>query len=115
MPLKPAPKNPAIISAMKPLVFLAALMLSVLPATGQAQSDVITLEVEGGIGVATADYILSGIEYAEAQNAELIVLKLDTPGGLVASMRDIVSGILNSSVPFATYVAPSGARADSAG
>ncbi|MDX1499641.1 MAG: nodulation protein NfeD [Woeseiaceae bacterium] len=100
---------------MKALTIFAALLLALRPAAAEAQGKVVILEVSGGIGVATADYILSGIEYAEEQNAELIVLTLDTPGGLVASMRDIVSGILNSEVPVATYVAPAGARADSAG
>ena len=73
------------------------------------------LEVEGGIGVATADYVISGIEYAEENSAELVIINLDTPGGLVSSTRDIIQKILGSTVPVATYVSPEGARADSAG
>jgi len=82
---------------------------------GAADNRVVVLEVKGGIGVATTDYILSGLEYAEAQRAELVVLAIDTPGGLVNATRDIIQGILGSSVPVATYVSPAGARAASAG
>ena len=82
---------------------------------GAAGSSIVVLEVKGGIGVATADYILSGLEYAEAQQAELVILAIDTPGGLVSATRDIIQGILGSSVPVATYVSPSGAHAASAG
>ena len=76
---------------------------------------VVVLDVSGGIGVATADYVLSGIEHAEATDARLVIINMDTPGGLMAPMRDIVQAILGSSVPVATYVTPAGARADSAG
>jgi membrane-bound serine protease (ClpP class) len=87
--------------------------LSVQPAS--ASSQVVELQVTGGIGVATADYVVSGIEHAESIGAALVILNIDTPGGLVAPMRDIVQAILNSQVPVATYVTPAGARADSAG
>ena len=73
------------------------------------------LEVKGGIGVATAEYIVSGIRHAEDRDAELLVIKIDTPGGLLNPMRDIIQDILASRVPVATYVTPDGARADSAG
>jgi membrane-bound serine protease (ClpP class) len=78
-------------------------------------ANVVELEVKDGIGVATADYVISGIEYAEEIGAELVIINLDTPGGLVKPMRDIVQAILGSRVPIATFVAPAGARADSAG
>lgn len=76
---------------------------------------VVQLEIDGPIGVATADYLLSGIDHAEETSAELVVITIDTPGGLVKPMREIVQRILASSVPVAAYVTPAGARADSAG
>lgn len=102
---------------MKNLTFaLLALATSLLaPPSAQAQNKVLVLDIEGGIGVATREYLLSGIEYAEETDAALIVVQLDTPGGLVKPMRDMVEAMLGSGVPIATYVAPSGARADSAG
>jgi len=78
-------------------------------------SQVVELEVKDGIGVATADYLISGIEHAEEINAELVIINMDTPGGLMKPMRDMVQKILASSVPVVTYVTPAGARADSAG
>ncbi len=80
-----------------------------------AENKVIVLEIKGGIGVATADYVISGIEHAEETGASLIVIEMDTPGGLMAPMRDIVQAVLGSGVPVATYVTPAGSRADSAG
>ncbi|MEJ2273334.1 MAG: nodulation protein NfeD, partial [Woeseiaceae bacterium] len=80
-----------------------------------APGTVVELEIEGGIGVATADYISAGIEYAVESGAELIIINIDTPGGLVKPMRTIVQDILASPIPVATYVTPPGARADSAG
>ncbi|WP_405220370.1 NfeD family protein [Lentisalinibacter sediminis] len=73
------------------------------------------LHLEGAIGAATADFITGGIRQAEEEAADLVIIRMDTPGGLDSSMRDIISAILNSSVPVATYVSPAGARADSAG
>ena len=80
-----------------------------------APSTVVELEIEGGIGVATADYVSAGIEYATETGAELIIINIDTPGGLVKPMRGIVQDILAASVPVVVYVTPPGARADSAG
>ena len=95
--------------------FLVALILVFSAVSAQADGNVVVLNIKGGIGVATAEYILSGIEHAETSGAELIIIDMDTPGGLMAPMRDIVQAILGSSVPVATYVTPAGARADSAG
>lgn len=100
---------------MKTLVVIATLLLGFLAAEAQADGKVVVLEIKGGIGVATAEYVISGLEHAAEIDAELVIIDMDTPGGLMAPMRDIVQAILGSSVPVATYVTPAGARADSAG
>ena len=89
----------------------AAMTEEALPRDGVA----VLVEIQDAIGPATKEHFLSGLEAAEDQGAGLVLLVLDTPGGLDAAMRDIIQGILNSSVPVVTYVSPSGARAASAG
>ena len=75
----------------------------------------IMLTVDGAIGPATTDYLTRGIETAEERGVDLLVIRMDTPGGLTAATRDIVKAIRGSQVPVATWVAPGGARAASAG
>ncbi len=73
------------------------------------------IDIDGAIGPATSDYVATALADAADKNAALVVLRMDTPGGLDTAMRAIIRDILASPVPVAAYVAPSGARAASAG
>ena len=80
-----------------------------------AANSVVVIPVNGAIDPASADFIVRSLRRAADERAQLAVLQLDTPGGLDTSMRQIIKAILGSPVPVATFIAPSGARAASAG
>ncbi|MBO6564091.1 MAG: nodulation protein NfeD [Pseudomonadales bacterium] len=103
------------------ILTIAFALLTSLALTNQAQleetpsSHIWLIEIDGAIGPATSDYVLRGFEQASSSNASLIVIRINTPGGLDGAMRDIVQGILSSDIPVVSYVGPKGARAASAG
>ena len=102
--------------------WLAALVAGVLvwgvlsaDAAGSEPRRAVVIELDGAIGPGAAGYILRSLRRAQQQHAAAVILRLDTPGGLDSAMRDIIRAMLASPIPVLAYVAPSGARAASAG
>ncbi len=117
----PAPPRCAVLSVRACCRLLPLLALALLPALAPAQPMpqagrvALLLTVEGGIGPGIAEYIVDGLDRAADRGAALVVIRVDTPGGLDAATRRIVQAMLASPVPVAIWVAPRGARAASAG
>ncbi|MES1954725.1 NfeD family protein [Salinisphaera hydrothermalis] len=98
------------------LIALAATLTALSVALASSNDNAAReISIDGAIGPAIGNYVVDEIKQADADHVPVIILRLDTPGGLSASMRDIVKAILASPVPVIGYVAPSGARAASAG
>jgi membrane-bound serine protease (ClpP class) len=93
--------------------FWAAALLAALPAP--ARADIPVVELAGVVHAVSAAHVVEAIERADAAAAPLLVLRLDTPGGLDTAMRQIIERLLNCKTPVAVFVGPSGARAASAG
>jgi membrane-bound serine protease (ClpP class) len=94
-------------------IFILLALVASIPS--QEKSTIFTIEVDGIINPATAKFIMDSIDEASKEGGQCLIIQLDTPGGLMESMRVIVKKILTSNIPVIVYVSPKGARAASAG
>ncbi len=98
-----------------PVFFTVSLLLCLLALPAAAKSEAWLIDVRGAIGPALAHHVQQGLTEAQTAGAELVILRMDTPGGLDSAMRDMIRAELASDIPVVVYVAPGGARAASAG
>ena len=104
-----------IITALFVMIVLSIVAWQLEDSISADGPSVLVIEIDGNIEPLTADRIARGIDEARGQGSSLVVIRLDTPGGLLDSTREIVEEILESDIPVAVYVGPAGARAASAG
>ncbi|WP_246801270.1 NfeD family protein [Bradyrhizobium genosp. L] len=103
-------------AALVAVTTFIALAVSIRPGVAEENSRLaLTISIDGAIGPASASYVKDALAKAAERRAEIVVLRLNTPGGLNSSMREIIADVLASPVPVIGYVAPSGAHAASAG
>ena len=100
---------------LKKYTIFLVVVLSLLFFTNRSFADIIVISADGVVNPVMSEFISKSIDTAIENNSELVVIELDTPGGLDTSMRSIVKKIISSKVPVAVHVSPSGARAASAG
>jgi len=96
-------------------LLVIALLLMVWPANAFGSDGIIVVKIEGAINPVVAEFVANEIRSANTSSEELIVIRMDTPGGLDTSMRKIIKAIQSSKIPVASFVSPSGSRAASAG
>ena len=96
-------------------LLVIALLFMVWPSNAFGSNSIIVIEVEGAINPVVAEFVTNEIRSANTSSEELIVIRMDTPGGLDTSMRKIIKAIQSSKIPVASFVSPSGSRAASAG
>ncbi len=100
---------------MKRLIFSVLFLLLIASCSVYLEARILTVTIKEPIHPITAEIIVKAIKQAGQEKAELLIIKLDTPGGLDSSMREIIEAIISSPVPVVAYVSPAGARAASAG
>jgi len=96
-------------------LLVVLLLLMVWPANAFGSDGIIVVKIEGAINPVVAEFVANEIRSANTSSEELIVIRMDTPGGLDTSMRKIIKAIQSSKIPVASFVSPSGSRAASAG
>jgi len=96
-------------------LLVIALLLMVWPANAFGADGIIVVKIEGAINPVVAEFVANEIRSANTSSEELIVIQMDTPGGLDTSMRKIIKAIQSSKIPVASFVSPGGSRAASAG
>ena len=96
---------------------LLAISLSLMawPSSALALDDIVVVKIDGAINPVVAEFVTDEIYKANTSSAELVIIQMDTPGGLDTSMRQIIKVIQNSKIPVASFVSPGGSRAASAG
>src|SRR5258705_1319684 len=104
--------QPPLVAAIAAAVHVASPALLAAEESGRPA---LMIEIDGAIGPATARYVKEALTTAGERRVDAVILRLNTPGGLATSMREIIADVLGSSVPVIGYVAPSGAHAASAG